>query len=302
MIEYKDDAIDQRGRLGVTKGEVGKGQFAKLVFTKDECWVVRADGKRDAVKGQTNCGFKSWTTKAGKVGHEIELTAFGGSDGGDAEVKYVGVVKVGEGKLFLCWNEGGATTPNGKKSPTKFESDGMMNLFVCERLSDTPEAKPKKSNAIRTRKCHSSVGAWMSHLFQRQTTPSLLTHRRGTLARRPFPVPVSLVRGEHSPPRAEPTRGRPAHPRFGPIVSKCRRDTRDPVSSRVRLGHQTGVEHAAISDARAQARIPVTTSPWTSVRRKSRPACRYVSFLWSRPSRCSMVACRSWKWTLSVSA
>jgi hypothetical protein len=33
------------------------------------------------------------------------LTAFGGSDGGDAEVKYVGVVKVGEGKLFLCWNE-----------------------------------------------------------------------------------------------------------------------------------------------------------------------------------------------------
>ena len=35
------------------------------------------------------------------------------------------------------------------------------------------------------------------------------------------------------------------------------------------------------------------TSPWTSVRRKSRPWKRYVNFVWSRPSRCRIVACKS---------
>ena len=34
--------------------------------------------------------------------------------------------------------------------------------------------------------------------------------------------------------------------------------------------------------------------PYTSVSRMSRPLNRYVSFVWSSPSRCSIVACRSW--------
>ncbi len=38
---------------------------------------------------------------------------------------------------------------------------------------------------------------------------------------------------------------------------------------------------------------PVTTLPLTSVRRKSRPWNLYVSFSWSTPSRCSIVAWRS---------
>ena len=41
------------------------------------------------------------------------------------------------------------------------------------------------------------------------------------------------------------------------------------------------------------ATISRITRPCTSVRRKSRPAYRYVSFVWSNPSRCSIVACRS---------
>src|SRR5439155_14319049 len=45
-----------------------------------------------------------------------------------------------------------------------------------------------------------------------------------------------------------------------------------------------------------QARSCLTTSPPTSVRRKSRPWKRYVNFVWSRPSRWRTVACRSWTW------
>ena len=47
----------------------------------------------------------------------------------------------------------------------------------------------------------------------------------------------------------------------------------------------------------AQASTFLTTLPWTSVRRKSRPWNLYVSRLWSMPSRCSIVACRSLTWT-----
>jgi Uma2 family endonuclease len=46
------------------------------------------------------------------------------------------------------------------------------------------------------------------------------------------------------------------------------------------------------------ASTSLTTSPWTSVRRMSRPPKRNVSRLWSMPRQCSMVACRSWISTL----
>jgi hypothetical protein len=47
-----------------------------------------------------------------------------------------------------------------------------------------------------------------------------------------------------------------------------------------------------------QASTPCTTSPAMSVRRKSRPAWRYVRRVCSSPSRCRMVAWKSWTWTL----
>ncbi len=49
---------------------------------------------------------------------------------------------------------------------------------------------------------------------------------------------------------------------------------------------------------RAHARIPRMTSPCTSVKRMSRPPKRNVRRVCSRPSRCSIVACRSWISTL----
>jgi predicted nucleotidyltransferase len=45
---------------------------------------------------------------------------------------------------------------------------------------------------------------------------------------------------------------------------------------------------------RDYTRISRTTSPWTSVRRMSRPLKRKVNRLWSTPRRWSMVAWRSW--------
>lgn len=49
-------------------------------------------------------------------------------------------------------------------------------------------------------------------------------------------------------------------------------------------------------------KISFTTCPCTSVRRKSRPAWRKVSFSWSRPSICSSVAWRSCMCTLPSTA
>jgi uncharacterized protein (TIGR03067 family) len=142
VVEFKDDNTDQLGRLGVAKASADT-KFAKLVFTETECWVVRADGKRDVQKGQSNCAFKSYRLTPGKTAHEIDLVGYAGND---AEVGYVGIVKIEGGKLYLCWNEEGTGCANGKRRPTTFESDGAMNLFAAERLSDKPEEKPKEAN------------------------------------------------------------------------------------------------------------------------------------------------------------
>ena len=47
----------------------------------------------------------------------------------------------------------------------------------------------------------------------------------------------------------------------------------------------------------AQASRPFTMLPSTSVRRKSRPWKRKVSLVWSRPSKCRIVAFQSWMGT-----
>ena len=47
-----------------------------------------------------------------------------------------------------------------------------------------------------------------------------------------------------------------------------------------------------------QASKSCRTRPWTSVSRMSRPPWKYVKSVWSKPSRCKIVACKSWTWTL----
>jgi hypothetical protein len=49
-------------------------------------------------------------------------------------------------------------------------------------------------------------------------------------------------------------------------------------------------------------RMAVSTRPPTSVRRFWRPSCRNVSWVWSRPSKCRIVACQSFTWQRSSTA
>ncbi len=75
--------------------------------------------------------------------------------------------------------------------------------------------------------------------------------------------------------------------------------------SKLSTGHFT-IHHSRLtihhSRSPSYANIPFTTSPDTSVNRKSRPWNLKVSFLCSMPSRCSMVACRSCTGTTSSTA
>src|SRR2546427_10263231 len=57
-------------------------------------------------------------------------------------------------------------------------------------------------------------------------------------------------------------------------------------------GQAGGEDHGLDPGAHAQARIFLTTSPWTSVRRKSLPRNLKASFVGSMPRRSSMAAWR----------
>ena len=57
-----------------------------------------------------------------------------------------------------------------------------------------------------------------------------------------------------------------------------------------RLPAAVGAAAAGLRTVPRQASTSSTTSPAVSVSRSSRPPWRYVSFLWSRPSRCRIVA------------
>ncbi len=104
-------------------------------------------------------------------------------------------------------------------------------------------------------------------------------------------------------------RGAPGEGAGEHLGTGCRRD-----DGRIRLVHLAGVRLRRDGDRRAdrrrnrataalivrgsvppsgQARISRITWPWTSVRRRSMPLWRKVSRVWSMPSRCSTVACRS---------
>ncbi len=142
IVQFHDDGSDKIGRLGVTQVPKGKPErIAKLVVTADEVFVIRADGKRDVLAGLTNTAWKSVTLDPSKDPKQIDIVGQPGK--GDKPVKYLGIYKLEDKKLTICWNE----TPKGndpeKIRPKKFESDGDMNLFICEKLSDTPE-KPKE--------------------------------------------------------------------------------------------------------------------------------------------------------------
>ena len=141
---FQDDGRDRLERLGVKPVKKGqKPRFAKMIFTKTECLILRGDGKREKASGLANAGWKSCKLNATTSPKSIDIEGFTGKNNEKTKT-YKGIYKL-EGKtLTICYCE------QGNKRPSNFESDGANNLFVCEKLSDVLEKL--KSGAASTSK------------------------------------------------------------------------------------------------------------------------------------------------------
>lgn len=150
IVQFRDDGGDKIGRLGAGPAQGKRPErIAKLVVTKDEIYVVRADGQRDVAAGLTNCAWRSCRLHEEADPKHIDIV---GVPGRDVKPKnYFGIYELKGDKLSICWNETPRTADPAKIRPTQFESDGEMNLFVCERMPaeagsapDAVEKSPSK--------------------------------------------------------------------------------------------------------------------------------------------------------------
>jgi uncharacterized protein (TIGR03067 family) len=134
---YQDDGNDRLSRLGAGPAKKGKEpRVAKLVFTADECYLIRGDGRREMANGLTNAGWKSITLAPSTTPKSIEIIGFAGK-GNEKSKTYPGIYEIDADRLRICYAE---TSP---KRPTKFESNGHNNLFECERISKEPIPVPQ---------------------------------------------------------------------------------------------------------------------------------------------------------------
>jgi len=134
---FQDDGRDRLERLGA--GPAKKDQpprVAKLIFTGDECYLIRGDGRRELASGLANAGWKSCTLDSSTIPKTINIIGFAGKES-DRTKTYRGIYEIEDDRLRICYAESG---PN---RPTKFESDGNNNLFECQRISKEPDPKPK---------------------------------------------------------------------------------------------------------------------------------------------------------------
>lgn len=135
---FQDDGNDRLGRLGARPAKKGKEpRTAKLVFTADECYLIRGDGRREMASGLTNAGWKSCTLDASTTPKSIDIAGFAGKENEKTKT-YPGIYEIDGDRLRICYSE---TSP---KRPTRFESNGHDNLFECERLSKDPLPMPKE--------------------------------------------------------------------------------------------------------------------------------------------------------------
>ncbi len=150
IVEYHDDGGEKMGRLtgrALTPKD-GPEKYPRLVFTADECYVLRPGkdgGVRELVAGLTNVNWKA--VKLDEAAKPVKTIEIGQHkrDPAAKDVVLPGIYELDGKKLRICYNE----TPNPAKPvrPTEFKSDGAMNLFVCEKLSDVPE-KPVADQVI----------------------------------------------------------------------------------------------------------------------------------------------------------
>ena len=134
---FQDDGRDRLERLGA--GPAKKDQpprIAKLVFTADDCYLIRGDGRREMSSGLTNAGWKSCELDQSTTPKTIDIVGFAGKESEKTKT-YRGIYEIEADRLRICYAESG---PN---RPTKFESDGNNNLFECKRVADEPLPKPE---------------------------------------------------------------------------------------------------------------------------------------------------------------
>lgn len=134
---YQDDGNDRLSRLGARPAKKDKpARVAKLVFTSDECYLIRGDGRREMASGLTNAGWKSITLDESTTPKSIDIMGFAGKENEKTKT-YPGIYEIDGDRLRICYSE---TSP---KRPTKFESNGHDNLFECERISKEPISVPQ---------------------------------------------------------------------------------------------------------------------------------------------------------------
>lgn len=120
--------------------------------------------------------------------------------------------------------------------------------------------------------------------------------------RQTLPLPFRSARSKTAPRfrkanRVNRTPSSKTEPPDGQIRNACfNRKTNTYIEPRNTGIHAGQLDDAADSreDVADQASISLTTCPCTSVNRMSRLLNRNVSRSWSMPSKCNMVACRSW--------
>lgn len=142
---FQDDGRDRLERLGAgpAKKKDRSPRVAYLVFSQEACYVIRGDGQRESKPGLANAAWKSCTLDESASPKTIDIVGFAGKEGQKSKT-YLGIYKIEDDKLTICYCE------QGNKRPTEFQSDGAMNLFAAERLSDKPLPLPKEKSEAET--------------------------------------------------------------------------------------------------------------------------------------------------------
>jgi uncharacterized protein (TIGR03067 family) len=140
IVSFLDDGSEKLSRLGVAPAKGDRPErIARLVFTADECYVLRGDGRRDAAQGLTNCAWLEYALPNEAEPRHIDIAGLPGKNGKPRS--YLGIYQLRQKQLQLCWPE-----LKGER-PTEFKSDGDLNLFVCERISEVPEPPRDEGSA-----------------------------------------------------------------------------------------------------------------------------------------------------------
>ncbi len=136
IVIFQDDGKDRLSRLGYRKDKkTGKVSHPRLVVTQDAFQVFRGDGKREERPGLSNCAWKRAVLDPSAKPKTIDLVGYAGKDG-QKEKTYLGIYKLDGDRLTICYRE---TGNDGR--PTRFESDGHMNLMVCRRVTSDENGK-----------------------------------------------------------------------------------------------------------------------------------------------------------------